>query len=189
MLLSAFVHQGQQQGNDHHRGDQENILAEQGQTERGGYQADDGGSMVLGAEPLFHENGDEQGSQDKFDAFVVDGNQRACNGAQDGTCDPVDLVKQGHQKTITVAAEAFGGAVAGHQRVGLVGQSKNQVGFLLSGAFVGIHHGNSVKQVAGIDHQGGQGGSQQTGSTGQKTDGHVLHGACVNEQTHGCGPY
>ncbi len=144
--------------------------------------------MVLGAEPLLHEDGDEQRGEDKFDALIIDGQQGAGQRSQHCASHPVSLVKQGHQEAILVAAHACGRLVFGHQGVGFIGEGEDQVGLLPSGALVGVHHGNAVKQVAGVDQQSGQGGGEQPRAAGQQADGHILHGARVDKQAHGGGP-
>ena len=80
------------------------------------------------------------------------------------------------------------GLLPGDQGVGLVGQGEDQIGLCITGAFVGIDHGNAVEQVTGVDHQGGQGGGQQAGAPGQQAHGHILHGTGIDEQAHGHGP-
>ena len=65
-----------------------------------------------------------------------------------------------------MAAEALRGLGTGHQGVGLIGEGENQVGLFLSGTLVGIHHGDAVKQMPGIDHERRQGCGQETCSAG-----------------------
>ena len=185
---SGFAQQHQQQGDDRHGGDQENVLSKHRQTQGGGSQAGDGGEVILRAEPLLHENGDEQGGEDEFDALIIDGDQRARQRTQHGARDPVNLVEQGNQEAVAVAGQAFRGLVPGNQGIGFVRQGKNKVGLFLAGALVGIHHGDTVEQVPGVDNEGGQGGGQQPGAAGQEAYRHVLHGTGVDKQAHGGRP-
>ena len=179
-----MLHEGQGHGDDDHGGDQEQIPSEQRQTEcRGGY-ADDGGLVVIGAEPLLHENGDEQGSQGKVDALEVERQHRAGDTAYHGADDPVDLIEEGHQKAVAVAADTVGHLVLGDQGVGLVGEGEDHVGLFLAGALVGIYHRDAVKQMPGIDQQGGHSSGKKPGTAGKQTDGQILHGTGINEQTH-----
>ena len=188
LLLSCFAGSGQNQRNDHHGGDQKDILAEDQKADGSGCYTGDGGNVVFVAEPLLYKDGDEQGCQNKFDAFVVDGDQRTGNRSQNGTGNPVDLIEQGNQKAVAMAGDAIRCTVLGDQGVGLVGQRENQIGLLLACSFIGIHHGDAVKQVAGIDGQGRQRSRQQTGPAGKETDSHILHGSGIDKEAHGCGP-
>ena len=183
-LLSGSAHEGQQQGNGDHGRDQKYVAAENQQAAQGGGHTDEGGAMVFGAEPLFHENGDEQGGQSKIDAFKIDGQYASGQTSQHSTGNPVKVVERGYQQTVTQIRLLL----PGYQGIGLVGKSKDQIRLFLSGTLVGIDHGNAVKQMPGIDHKGSQGCCQQTCSGGQQGNGHILHGAGVNKQTHGPGP-
>ena len=187
-LLSGLAQCRQGNGDNHHRGNQKNIPAEKEKTGGGGNRTDDGGGVVVGAEPLLHKNGDEQGGEDEFDALVIDGDQRSCQGAKYRACHPVDLVEEGDQEAVAVVADPFGGLTPGNQGISFVRQGKNKVGLLLSGTLVGSHHGDAVKQVPGIDHQSGQRGGEKSRTAGEEADGHVLHGTGIDEQTHGSGP-
>jgi len=90
---SGLPAQGQNSGDQEHGGDEKYILSENCQTGGGDSHTNDGGEVVFGAEPLLHKNGDKQGGQDKFDALVIDGEQVACQRAQQGAGYPVDVVK------------------------------------------------------------------------------------------------
>ena len=128
------------------------------------------------------KNGDEQGGEGKINAGEVHG-QLSCQGAQDGAHHPIALVQHGNQEKIPVPVQVLRRPL-GDQGKGLVSEGKNQVGLFLPGAFVGIHHGDAVKEVAGVDHQCGQSGGGQTDAAGEQADAHILHGAGVNEKAH-----
>ena len=67
-------------------------------------------------------------------------------------------------------------------------QGEDKVGLFSPGALVSIHHGNAVKQVPRVDHQGRQCCSQKSGTAGEKADSHILHRSGIDEQAHGSGP-
>ena len=181
---SGLGQQGQRRGNQRHGGDQENVLPKEQQAKCRGCHADQGGEVMFGAEPLLHKDGDKEGGEDKVDAFVVDGNQISCQTAQGGTQYPVAVVQQGNCEAVAMAAHALRHLVLRNQGVSFVGQGEDQIGLFLSGTLVGIHHGDAVEKVAGIDHQGGQDSGQQTGAAGKEADSYILHGAGINEDAH-----
>lgn len=185
---SSLTAQGQQQGDGDHGWDQENIAAEDQQAQGSCRNAGNGRQMVFGAEPLLHEDGDKQGGQHEIDALIIQRDQPARQCAQQTACHPVALVEHRHQEAIAVAAEALGGLVLGDEGISFVGQGKNKVGLFPACTLVGVHHRDAVEQVTGIDHQGGQGGGQEAGATGQQAHGNILHGAGVNKQAHAQAP-
>ena len=91
---------------------------------------------MLGTEPLFHKDGYEQGGEDEFNSFVIDGQQVAGQSAQNGATDPVKMIKQRNQEAVTVVADAFRRLILGYQRVGFVCQCENHVGPFFSGTLV-----------------------------------------------------
>ena len=111
--------------------------------------------MVPGAAPLVHEYRDEEGCQGKVDALGGEGQDPAQDGAQGGTGHPITLIEQAHQKIIPLGVRP--GAVEG---VGLVRQGEDQVWLAPAGVAVFVDHGNAVKEVPGVDHQGRHGGGE-----------------------------
>jgi len=190
MVLASLplFHQDQGRGNGRHGGDQENILPKNQKANNRGSYADDGGQVILCVEPLLHKDRYKEGRQHEVDALVIDGDEGPGEASQHGPSHPVALVQGGYQQTVAMAADALGELLPGNQGVGFVGQGEDQVGLFLPGTLVGIHHGNAVEEMTGVDHQGGQGGDQQACSAGHQADGHVLHGPGVDEQAHGEGP-
>ena len=98
------------------------------------------------------------------------------------------MIKERDQQTVAVIMDAFRHLFPGNQRIGFVSQGKNQIGLLSSGSLVGAYHGDSVKQVSGVDHRSGEGSGQKAGSSCQQIDGHILHGPGINKQAHGHRP-
>lgn len=187
-LRSGLLCHDQNGSDETHGGDQEYILSKNQQADGSGGHAHDGREMVLCVEPLFHKNGDEQGSENEFDAFKIQGQQASGQGAQGSAANPPALVKKGYQQAVAVEGDPVWGLIPGNERIGFVGQGKNKVGLFLSGPLVGINHGDAVKQVTGIDNQCGQRCGDQACTTGEKAHGHILHGAGENKQAHGNGP-
>ena len=183
---SGFAQDGEQGGDGQHGGNQENLRPKQQQAHRRHPKAGEGGNVILGGEPLFHEDGDKQGGEDKVDALQIHRQQGTGQTTHHGTGNPVELIQDRHQQTVAVAVDSL--RDMGDQGVGLIGEGKNQVGLFLSGAFVGIHHGDAVKQVPCVDQEGGHGGGEQSGAAAEQADGHILHGPGVDEQAHGGGP-
>ena len=143
--------------------------------------------MVLGAQPLLNEDGDEQGGQCKIDAGEVQ-REISQQGADSGAQHPVALVKQGYQKIVADAVDPVREYRAGDQRIGFIGQCENQIGLFLPRLLVGIHHGQPIEEMPRVDHQRGQRGGSQTGATRQQLHAHILHGAGVNKDAHGDRP-
>ena len=179
---------GQKQGNEHHRGDQKQLAAEEQQTHRGGCHADDGGAVVFIAEPLLHEHSNEQRSQNKLHTLKADGQGAAGNVADDAAGDPVAVVEKRDQKAVPVAADALRRLILGYQRIGFVGKGKDHIGLFPAGIFVGVDERNAVKDVPGVDQQGGNGGADEGCVGGQKAYRQVLPGACEHKQAHKKGP-
>ena len=187
-LLSGLAQGGQQNGDQNHGGNQENVLSKDQKAYHSGDNANDGGKVIFGTEPLLHKNRHKEGSQDKVDAFIVQGDQGTHQTAQHRSGHPVNLVEEGNQEAVAMTADAFRHLVLRNQRIGFVRKGENQVGLLPACTLVGIHHGDAVKQVAGIDHQGGQGCEQKTGTAGHQADSHILHGTGIDKPAHGQGP-
>ena len=184
MALLLSPHPDQNGSDGSHRGDQKHILAEKDQAHGGGGETHQGRPVVLAAEPLLHKDGDEKGRQNELDALKVQGQQTPGKAPQHAAQHPVDLIEKGNQEAVTQLRGLF----LGYQGVGLVRQRKDQVRLLFSGPLVGLHHGDPVKQMPGVHHQGSQGRGKQPRSTGEKADRHILHGPGINKQAHAKAP-
>lgn len=139
--------------------------------------------MILAAQPLLNEDGDEQGGEGKINSGEIHweiSRQRAQNRAQD----PVALVKQGDEKAVADSLHILR-QFPGNKGIGFIRQGENQIGLPPPGAFVGLDHGEPIEQVAGVHHQCGQGGGEKTGTAGEQADAHILHGTGVDKQAHG----
>src|SRR5699024_7961969 len=82
---SGFAQDGEQGGNGQHGGNQENLRPKQQQAHRRHPQASEGRNVILGGEPLFHEDGDKQGGEDKVDALQIHRQQGTGQTAYHGT--------------------------------------------------------------------------------------------------------
>ena len=184
----GFLRKDQQGRNHDHGRNQENLTAEQNEGYGGGADTDDGGNMVSGAEPLLHEHGDEQGSQNEFNTLKVDWEQRTGQTAQHTADDPVDLVKQGDPEAVFLSFFLWLILRLADQGISLVRQGKDHIEGLCAHALIGFQHRDTVKKMAGVDQQCGDGRGQQGSAGGQQADSQILTGACIHEHRHKKGP-
>ena len=187
-LLSGLLQQSEQSGNQRHGGNEEHIPSENQQTQSGGARAYDRGTVIFGAQPLLYEDGYKQGSEDEFDALKIDLQQRTGRSPQGGAAYPPDVVKERHPETVAVAPDTFRKGGTAGEGIGFIGEGKDHVRLFGTGPLVGIHHGDAVKQMPGVDHQSGQGGGDQSGTSGKQADSGILHGTGIDANTHGNGP-
>ena len=141
--------------------------------------------MFFGGEPLFNENGEKQRCECKVDALGIELHKRTDNRAQNRACDPIDMVKKRDEKAVVLSL-FFGhiGGVTTDERVGLVGECEDEVGFYFSDTFIFVEHRNAVEKVSRVYHQRGDSGGDKRRATRQKSDGDILHRPRVDEKAH-----
>ena len=119
--------------------------------------------MLFLLQKLLQEDDHEHSGHHKVQTLGIKGNVRANNAAQGGGNDPIALVQQGNEEIEPASVHPFGnggGAVDGE---GFVAQAEDEVEPLPAQPLVLVQHGDAIKEVPRLDHQGhekGRGGGK-----------------------------
>lgn len=178
-----FSKQREHKSNQQHGGDEHIVGPEDQKRPQRREHTDQHGQMVAVLLPLIHDDRDEQRRQYKVDPVALERQHTAGRRAERAAEDPVTLVKEGDEKVV-VKARVVRCGIAAKQRVGLVRQRKHQIRPPPRRAFVFVDHGDTVKQMARVDHQGGHGRRQKRHAAREQIDRHILHGARVHGTRH-----
>ena len=116
------------------------------------------------------------------------GQHAAKQAAEHTACAPVALVEQRQQEAEEIRVRPVRRSAVTEERIRLIGQRKNHIGFVFSGIFILIHHGYAVEQMPCIYHDRRDHRCKDGRSSCEESDAHVLHRACVDKEAHGCRP-
>lgn len=163
------------------------VRSEDQEADQGGCQADHRGGVGPGLQPLVGEEDREHGGQNELKPPGVETRQIAQDGPCRGPAHPVGLVEEGDEEHEPAPVDPGRFLVGGDQGEGLVTHAEDQVGLLPAGSPEPRQHGQSVEEMAGVDHQGQGQGTQGVEGGEQEIHGHEFHGACEYQGAHGQG--
>jgi len=149
----GLIPQDQKSCDGSHGGDREQLTAKNQQTDRCADHTDQRGTVIFDRQPLFYKQSYEQGSQHKGDPGKIEGQQISGDIAQGAANDPVAVVKEGDPKAVGGLIDPLRELGLCYQGVGFVGEREDHIRLFSAGVLIGIHQGDAVEQMAGIEQQ------------------------------------
>ena len=145
---------------------------------------DELGGTIGAPVPQLHEHHYEQSRHGELDPGGVERYNRECQGSDDGSQDPVELIEQRDRQQELLFVHVLGDPGGAHQRVRLIGHPEYEVPALPAEAVVPVHQRQAVEDVPDVHHHGEEHGLQYRHPGDEEVRRQVLSGSGVHDDAH-----